>query len=478
MLWKEFFLPANLATALKLKAELGATARFIAGGTDLVVDLESGRRSAGSLIDISRLAELHKIETSERGLRIGGGVTHAEILDSQAIKEYASVLAQAAIEVGSPQIRNRSTLAGNLITASPAADTVPPLLAMRAVVELESRRGQREVPVLNFITGFRQVALAEDEIVRSVLIPYPQGTRRSAFLKLGLRKAQAISVVSVSVVVDFDAAGKIVRGEVALGSVAPTPLLVPGISELMQGQFLTDELIEQLATQAMTAAVPISDVRGSAAYRKAMVKVYTSRALRYVRENKVPTPSADPGVFLRLPTVTAPQPSSQPDSQPDSHNIVEQVLELEVNGQPTFIENVGQTVLLYALRQAGLTGTKEGCFEGECGACTVLLDGRAVNSCLVPAQTAQNCQVQTVEGLAQTGELHALQRSFIQQGGVQCGFCTPGLLMSGSTLLAERPMGVSEWECRSALVGNLCRCTGYSKVLEAIIQASNQEVKA
>jgi aerobic-type carbon monoxide dehydrogenase small subunit (CoxS/CutS family) len=148
-----------------------------------------------------------------------------------------------------------------------------------------------------------------------------------------------------------------------------------------------------------------------------------------------------------------------------------------VNGHPVSVEGAGDKVLLYALRQAGLTGTKEGCLEGECGACTVLLDGSAVDSCLVPAPRAQGCEITTVEGLAHNGQLHPLQASFIEQGGVQCGFCTPGLIMSGSTLLAERPEGVDEWQCRSALVGNLCRCTGYNKVLAAMAEAQRQMVQ-
>ena len=101
----------------------------------------------------------------------------------------------------------------------------------------------------------------------------------------------------------------------------------------------------------------------------------------------------------------------------------------------------------------------------------MLLDGRAVNSCLVPAQTAHGCEVKTVEGLATGHTLHPLQQSFMAQGGVQCGYCTPGLLMAGATLLEERPDGADEWQCRSALVGNLCRCTGYTKVLAAMAQA-------
>jgi carbon-monoxide dehydrogenase medium subunit len=463
-MWKQFFLPTNLDTALALKAQYGAEARFIAGGTDLVVDLERGRQPACVLIDISRIESLQTITLEETGLRLGAGVTHASILQSPEIAKYAPVLAQAAIEVGAPQIRNRSTLVGNLVTASPAADTVPSLLALNAVVELISIRGKRILTVNDFITGFRQVNLAPDELVHSIFIPYPSNSQRNAFLKLGLRKAQAISVISVTAVLEFEPDARISRAAIVLGSVAPTPLLVPEAEKILVGQFLTDELIQAVASLCREAATPIADVRGSAAYRKQMVKVLTGRALRYIQDNKIPPPSADPHVFLQLP-------ASNPASTL-SFTTVEatQLLALELNTKPIVIENADNKVLLYALRQAGFNGTKEGCFEGECGACTVLLNGKAVNSCLVPAHSAYGCQVRTVEGLANE-QLHPIQQSFIEQGGVQCGFCTPGLLMSGATLLAERPEGSTEWEQRSALVGNLCRCTGYNKVLAALDQA-------
>ncbi len=467
MLWKEFFLPANLDEALQIKAASGADVRFIAGGTDIIIDLDRGRQPHCSLIDISRLNELHFIRSEERGIRLGGGITHAEILQSSEIRSEANILAQAAVEVGAPQIRNRSTLSGNIVTASPAADTVPPLVALNAIVELESLRGRRELPLTEFITGFRQVGLAADEIVRSILIPKAQGERRGAFLKLGLRNAQAISVISVAANLEFDETSRVSKAAIALGSVAATVIRVPEAEQLLLGQPLTDELISAAAVAAMNAATPISDVRGGAAYRKAMVKVYTLRALRYIRDNKTPPPSADPNIFLQLPGEVASQKSEVRSQKSE-------VVELNVNGRVVSVEDANDIVLLYALRKAGLNGTKEGCLEGECGACTVLMDGKAVDSCLVPAPTAQGCQIQTIEGLAQNGQLHPLQESFIEQGGVQCGYCTPGLIMSGSTLLAECPNGAGEWQARSALVGNLCRCTGYSKVLAAMAQA--QEV--
>jgi len=466
-MWDKFFRPANLAEALQLKAALGAQARFVAGGTDMVVDLDRGRQPRCSLIDLSHLPELHYIREEAGGIMVGGAVTHAEVLQSEIIGEKAAVLTQAAVEVGAPQIRNRSTLSGNIVTASPAADTVPPLLALDARIELASVRGKREIALREFITGFRQVDLAEDEVVSSIFIPAAIGERRGAFLKLGLRYAQAISVISVTAVIELDINNRILKAGIALGSVAATAIRVPEAEKLLIGQVLDESLIKIVAEVAQNTAQPISDVRGSAAYRKVMVKVFTARALRYVRDNKTPPPSADPSIYLqKLGSTSITATTIIPG------DLSQESLELTVNGASVKLEGAGEMVLLYALRQAGYNGTKEGCLEGECGACTVLLNGKAVDSCLVPTPTAAGSEVVTIEGLAQNGQLHRLQQSFIEEGGVQCGFCTPGLIMAGSTVLAERPEGLDEWQGRSALVGNLCRCTGYGKVLAALQAAA------
>jgi carbon-monoxide dehydrogenase small subunit len=150
-------------------------------------------------------------------------------------------------------------------------------------------------------------------------------------------------------------------------------------------------------------------------------------------------------------------------------------LKLRVNGEPYEVFVEPRTILLKLLRdELGLTGTKEGCSEGMCGACTVLVDGKAVKSCLVLALQIQGKEVTTIEGLAQGGKLHPLQDSFIEHGAVQCGFCTPGMVLSAKAFLDEHPNPTEE-DVKFAIAGNLCRCTGYVKIIEAIMDVASRK---
>jgi carbon-monoxide dehydrogenase small subunit len=146
-------------------------------------------------------------------------------------------------------------------------------------------------------------------------------------------------------------------------------------------------------------------------------------------------------------------------------------VQLQVNGQSHTVESFPMMRLLDVLReQLHLTGTKEGCGEGECGACSVFLNGKLVNSCLVPVAQVQDASIKTIEGVANADELHAVQQAFIEFGGAQCGICTPGMIMAALDLLERNP-NPTEAEIRTGLAGNLCRCTGYMKIFESVVRA-------
>ncbi|MFN8481933.1 MAG: FAD binding domain-containing protein [Anaerolineae bacterium] len=463
-LWSRYYSPTTLEDALALLAREGRNARIMAGGTDLVIELDRGVRHLNAIIDITRIGGLNRIELENGRIHLGPLVTHNHVVTSAVCVERALPLAQAAWQVGAPQIRNRGTVAGNVITASPANDTITPLMALDASVTLASGRGQRDVPLAEFYTGVRRTVMADDEMLTGIhfaaLAPHQCGV----FLKQGLRRAQAISVVNAAVALTFD--GDVVSdARIALGSVAPTIVRAVEAEAALRGRRLDDAAIVAAAEAAKLAARPIDDVRSPAAYRRHMVGVLTARALRRLRDGqeRADWPS-DPALLWGS---AEPYQGGGPALAFDPSAIIETT----VNGRPMSAPGVGLTLLDFLRDALGLTGTKEGCAEGECGACTVFLDGVAVMACLVPAARAHEAQVTTVEGLAAEGHLHPVQAEFAARGAVQCGYCTPGFLMSAAKLLEEHPSPTRE-QVETAITGNLCRCTGYYKIVEAIEAAT------
>jgi carbon-monoxide dehydrogenase medium subunit len=468
-MWSTYFQPDRLAAALQLLADRPA-ARLVAGGSDLLVELGRGLRPTDTLIDITRVAELGGIASAAGELTIGALVTHNQIIGSAACVAGALPLAQACAEIGAPQIRSRATLAGNLVTASPANDTITPLIALGAELTLASARGERRLALADFYLGPRRTALLPGELLRSVHIPALGGRRRGIFLKLGLRRAQAIAVVNVAAVLEFAADGPgapLATARIALGCVAPTIMRATAAEEYLRGRALSQAACAEAGRLAAQAAAPIDDLRGSAGYRRDAVAALVSAALERLAAGDERAGWPAQPVLLETPP-PAPAPAGA------GLSALPALVRATVNGAPVALSS--RRSLLDALREdAGLTGCKEGCAEGECGACTVWLDGRAVMACLVPAAQAGGAQVTTIEGLAAHGEaapsgLHPLQAAFIAHGAVQCGYCIPGMLMAGAKLLDERPAPTLE-QARAALSGNICRCTGYRKILDALLDA-------
>jgi aerobic-type carbon monoxide dehydrogenase small subunit (CoxS/CutS family) len=220
---------------------------------------------------------------------------------------------------------------------------------------------------------------------------------------------------------------------------------------------------------ALEAASPIDDIRSSAAYRLGMVETLVARALRQIRDGRTRAGWLSNPVMLWGSTggkwpVDVSHLTFDASRSP-SH-------ESNINGQS--IALAGGMTLLHSLRAAGFTGVKEGCAEGECGACTVFLDGMAVMACMVPTERAAASEVVTVEGLGDVAHLHPVQDAFVQSGGVQCGYCTPGFIMSAAKLLEERSHPTRD-EAQEALTGNLCRCTGYRKILDAVVLSGGMQ---
>jgi carbon-monoxide dehydrogenase medium subunit len=466
--------PGSVSEALRA---LGAdpAARPVAGGTDLLLDLQrSAATEPVSLVDLSGIEGFRSIIDDDDAVIIGGGVTHSQIVADPLFREVALPLAQACLEIGSPQLRNRATVAGNLATASPANDSISALMALGASVEVSglSESGavvRRRVPVESFFSGFRQTVLQPGELITAIHIPKLGASARGLWVKLGLRKAQAISVVHGGIVLRFDG-DTVVDARLALGSVAPTVVLVPEFRDALIGRRLDDDTIAAAASAAADAIQPITDGRATADYRQTALVPVLRRALQALADDTQASmwPDDPPTLSSLIGLDRRPKRMLVTDSTP---------IEVEVNGTTVSASGAASRTLLDWLRDCAdpagdsrLSGVKEGCAEGECGACTVVLDDAAVMSCLVPAAQADGGAVTTVEGLGANG-LNDVQAAFVDEFAVQCGFCIPGFIVTGSHLLAHHP-NPTDSQIEHALSGNLCRCTGYYPITAAIRAAA------
>jgi len=264
-------IPQSIDETLGLLEKWGPDAALIAGGTDLVVELKDKLKSKKALIDIGHIPELGGIREAEGDhVWIGALSTHAEIASSPVVKETAPLLANACALVGSPQIRNRGTLGGNISTASPAGDTIPALFVLEASVEVVGPGGKRTVPIESFFQGPKKSALAPCEIVVGVKFPKLGKDYVSFFRKLGQRKSLAISIVSVAFVAKCQGPGLFTDVRVALGAVAPTVVRARTVEHAICSQRLDPKTAEYISKLAFRDSVPITDVRGSKGYREQM----------------------------------------------------------------------------------------------------------------------------------------------------------------------------------------------------------------
>jgi carbon-monoxide dehydrogenase medium subunit len=269
---------------LKAMAGHGPDVKLVAGGTDLLPQLKNSLLRPALVVDLSGVKELRALERDAAGgLRIGAAVTARELeLDARVRAEYPAIAESAAL-VGSIQIRNLATVGGNLCNAAPSADMAPPLLALEAEAVIVGPKGRRRVPLTSFFQGVRRTMLGPDELLLELIVPKPGPRSGGTYLRHTPRRELDIAVVGVASQLTF-AEGVCAKARIALASVAPTPVRAPEAEHALEGQPLTAERIEAAATLAVSAASPISDQRGSAEYRRHLVRVLTRRTLTTARE--------------------------------------------------------------------------------------------------------------------------------------------------------------------------------------------------
>lgn len=274
--------PKTLAEASSLLAEHGERARVLAGGTDLIVQIREGRRDVDLVVDIKETPEVNTlVYDPDRGLTLGAAVPCYRIHEDVHLHKAYPGLHEAAGLVGGVQIQSRATVGGNLCNSSPAADTIPALIALRGVCRIFGPEGWREVPVENFCTGPGKNVLGRGEVLASIQIPPPLQPGSSSYLRFIPRNEMDIAVVGVGVALQLDANLERCReARIGLAAVAPTPLLVPEAAAVLDDSVLNEDALRRAAAKAREAARPIDDMRGDADYRRHLVGVLTYRCLQ------------------------------------------------------------------------------------------------------------------------------------------------------------------------------------------------------
>ena len=456
----EYTAPPTIDEVCSALAGCGPDARILAGGTDLLIGLSaSGTPMPNVVVDISRIEELKDIVESGDTIVLKSMTTHARLVRSGLLLKHAPLLPKAASAIGSPQIRNRGTVGGNIMNAAACADTVPPLLALGARVTLRSSAGDRTLPLEDLFVAPYRTCARPDELLTEIRFPKLSPSARSAFIKLGRRNALSIARMSVAAVLRFDEEGTIIDARIVPGAAFPTWRRVSEAEHLLIGVKPSAKLFAAAGRAVGGAMVSSTGRRWSTEYKEPVIAVLVRRALEACAAAG-PVPQRKPERIDRTATR---------DGKDRLHRSAQDnTIRAMINGTICNLPLVPNRTLLELLREdLGLTGTKCGCEIGECGACTVLLDGEPVNACLVLAPQIDGREVLTVEGLMRGGELQPLQKSFLDHDAVHCGFCTPGMLMSASALLNNNP-APTEVDAREAISGNLCRCTGYVQIIEAM----------
>ena len=423
---------------------VGGGARIIAGGHSLIPMMKLRLATPEHLIDINDLDELSYIRREGEEVRIGALTRHAELLDSELLAELFPVFADAENVIADPIVRNRGTIGGSLCQADPAEDLSAVCSALKASVVIRGAGGERVVPMSEFHVGPYMTAVGDAEILTEVRITVLPGAG-SAHEKVERRAGDfAIAAASAAVWID---GGTITDAGIALAAAGPSTIEVTRAEAALRGQAPSEELFEQAAAIASEDAMPMADSRGPVDYKRHLA----GRAHQ-----------------------TRPAPGGRSCASPGGIGISME-LTITINGQPVTRDVEPRQLLVHFIRDTpGLTGTHWGCDTSNCGACVVLMDGKPVKSCTTLAAMCVGHEISTVESLERDGRLDPIQQGFHEMHALQCGFCTPGMLMTTRALLNENPNPTEE-EIRVAISGSLCRCTGYKNIVAAVRWAAEHE---
>jgi aerobic-type carbon monoxide dehydrogenase small subunit (CoxS/CutS family)/CO/xanthine dehydrogenase FAD-binding subunit len=408
------------------------------------------------VLDLAGL-DLSGLRVEDEDLQIGAATPLEDLVCAPQAHVGSAGLLAAAVRASVPSrlLRGMATLGGEAIAGDADSELAAALLALNAVFVVAARDETLESPALRFLRDPAR-DLAGGRLLRTIVIP---GAPHGAALERAATLPSLPALVAVAVTTTFSG-DNLSRVRIAVTGLETRPARVPDAEAQMERTAADERVIEQTADALVRAAPFRGDASASAEQRRRMARPLALRALRAAVER---------GRLRRLPPAARPRRSPPQRSPAPMPYFTSGRLELNVNGRALRADVEARTTLLELLRGAGVFSVKSGCSAGRCGACTVLLDGRPVASCLTLAVRAQGRAVTTTEGLGTAQHPHAIQTAFAEAGAAQCGFCAPGLVLSARALLQALP-DPSEAEVREELAG-LCRCTGYAKPIAAVLAA-------
>ena len=441
--------PTSLEEALDLVATLD-NAKLLAGGQSLMPMLNLRLAFPDDVVDLNRIESLAHVSESGNGISIGAMTRQRALERSALIGRACPLLHEALAQVGHRQTRSRGTIGGSLCHLDPSAELPVAAAALGATIHVSRRGGSRSLPMSEFPAFYMTPAIEPDEIVTAIdFEPWPAG-HGYAFVEFA-RRLGDFAVTGVAVLLDIDGDGIIRRASIALGGVGEGPIRCPDAEAAISGAEANDDRFDEAARICGEI-----EAMGMCTHRPPIAATWPACC-----------PGAPSPVHWSARRAKRDEESA---AMKDTRSIA-----LVVNGVRHEVEVETRMTLADCLRhRLRLTGTHLGCEHGVCGACTVIVDGQAVRSCLMLAVQAERAEVTTVEGISGAGgALHPLQEAFRDRHGLQCGFCTPGMLMTLMEFLDENP-APSETEVREAISGNLCRCTGYQGIVAAALDAATR----
>jgi len=484
--------PATAEEAVAVLADADDEGKVLAGGQSLVPVLAMRLGRPAVLVDINAVEGLDELSLRDGTLYVGATVRQRQVEHDPAAAAVP-LLAMALPWVGHRELRGRGTVCGSLAHADPAAELPAVAACLDATLHIAGPSGRRAVPARDFFTGPMTTVLAPDELLVGAQFPAAGPGEGFGLAELARRHGD-FALAGVAVRVRHSPSGHVQEAVLAAFGVSGYPVVrdvTPQLTSALASSAAAHrepsaaDQVQALAPAMSALADEIVDTPGdmhaSNAYRRRLFTHLAARELAAAytraagegpagaageaRARAVTGVRASPGVARPRPRLAPPQTVTvSADQRATTH--------LTVNGTPVALSLPPRVTLADALRDhLGLTGTHLGCEHGICGMCTVLLDGQAARSCLLFACQLDGAEVLTVEGLGRPGELHPLQQAFGRHHALQCGFCTPGFLLSAYDLLIHRSH-VTEDELAEELSGVLCRCTGYRNIVSAVAEVA------